>query len=95
MSAPDSLLSQTTLTALSDVLWLRAIQRDRAKSHEEELSAKSSIFHVELVEDDDSRWSAGVPTLPGCSTWGHSREDALRNIRDAVEAHIRVRPHKA
>jgi predicted RNase H-like HicB family nuclease len=50
---------------------------------------KSYIFRVELVEEDDGRWSAGVSALPGCATWGHTREEALRNIRDAVEAYVR------
>jgi predicted RNase H-like HicB family nuclease len=50
---------------------------------------KSYIFRVELVEEDDGRWSAGVSVLPGCATWGYTREEALRNIRDAVEAYVR------
>jgi len=50
---------------------------------------KSYIFHVELVKEDDGRWSAGVPVLPGCATWGYTQEEALRNIRDAVEAYVR------
>ncbi len=58
-------------------------------SYKEVLSVKSYVFRVELVEEDDGRWSAGVPVLPGCATWGHTREEALRNIHDAVEAYIR------
>ena len=50
---------------------------------------KSYLFRVELVEEDDGRWSAGVPSLPGCTTWGYTREEALRNIRDAAEAYLR------
>jgi predicted RNase H-like HicB family nuclease len=42
------------------------------------------------VREDDGRWSAGVPSLPGCATWGHSREEALRNLQDAVEAYNRA-----
>jgi predicted RNase H-like HicB family nuclease len=53
------------------------------------LSVKSYVFPVELVEEDDGRWSAGVPVLPGCATWGYTREEALHNIHDAVEAYIR------
>jgi predicted RNase H-like HicB family nuclease len=49
----------------------------------------SYIFHVELVKEDDGRWSAGVPVLPGCATWGYTQEEALHHIRDAVEAYIR------
>jgi predicted RNase H-like HicB family nuclease len=53
------------------------------------LSVKSYVFRVELIEEDDGRWSAGVPALPGCATWGYTREEALHNIHDAVEAYIR------
>jgi antitoxin HicB len=53
------------------------------------LSVKSYVFRVELIEEDDGRWSAGVPVLPGCATWGYTREEALHNIHDAVEAYIR------
>lgn len=52
-------------------------------------TVKSYVFHVELVKEEDGRWSAGVPALPGCATWGYTKEEALRNIRDAVEAYIR------
>ena len=52
-------------------------------------TVKSYVFHIEFVEEEDGRWSAGVPTLPGCATWGNTREDALRNLRDAVEVYLR------
>ena len=51
---------------------------------------KTYVFRAELVEEADGRWSAGVPTLPGCATWGDTRAEALHNIRDAVDAYIRV-----
>jgi predicted RNase H-like HicB family nuclease len=35
------------------------------------------------------RITAGVSGLPGRATWGDTREEALRNIHDAVEAYIR------
>lgn len=50
---------------------------------------KSYLFRVDLVEEDDGRWSAEVPALPGCATCGDTREEAIDNIRDAVEAYIR------
>jgi predicted RNase H-like HicB family nuclease len=50
---------------------------------------KTYLFQVEVVHEDDGRWSAGVPALPGCATWGSTREEALRNLRDAVEAYLR------
>jgi len=53
------------------------------------VSVKSYIFQAELVQEDDGRWSAGIPVLPGCATWGDTKEEAIRNIRDAAEAYIR------
>lgn len=50
---------------------------------------KSYVFRVELVREEDGRWSAGVPTLPGCATWGYTQEEALQNLHDAVQAYIR------
>jgi antitoxin HicB len=50
---------------------------------------KSYVFLAEVLQEEDGRWSAGVPSLPGCATWGFTKEEALRNLRDAVEAYIR------
>ena len=49
----------------------------------------SYVFQVELIEEDDGRWSAWVEALPGCATWGCTQEEALHNIHDAVEAYTR------
>jgi len=50
---------------------------------------KSYVFQVELVREDNGRWSAGVPSLPGCATWGNTKEEALQNLHDGVELYIR------
>jgi len=65
------------------------MQRHPPTTQREVLAVKSYLFRVELIEEDDGRWSAGVPVLPGCATWGYTREEALHNIRDGVEAYIR------
>lgn len=49
---------------------------------------KTIIFKVDLTRDEDGRWSAVVPSLAGCSSWGYSKEEALANIRDAAEAYL-------
>jgi predicted RNase H-like HicB family nuclease len=42
-----------------------------------------------LVEqDEDGRFVATCPTLPGCVSEGDTREAALANIRDAVAGYI-------
>ena len=50
---------------------------------------KSYFFRIVLTKEDDGRWSAEVPTLPGCATCGDTQEEAVDNIHDAVEAYIR------
>ena len=49
---------------------------------------KTFVFKVALQEEEDGRWSASIPALPGCSSWGHSRQEALENIKDAAEIYI-------
>jgi predicted RNase H-like HicB family nuclease len=39
-------------------------------------------FVVELAREEDGRWIAEIPDLPGVMAYGSSRDDALR----AVEA---------
>ena len=36
----------------------------------------------------DGRWSASIPVLPGCSSWGSSQHEALENMKDAAEIYI-------
>jgi len=59
---------------------------ERAK--EALLVRKTYIFRVEIEQEEDGRWSAEVPTLSGCATWGYTREEALRSIREATELYI-------
>lgn len=49
---------------------------------------KTVFFKVDLKNEGDGRWSAAIPSLPGCSSWGYSQQEALANIRDAAEAYL-------
>ena len=49
---------------------------------------KTFILKVSLKEEEDGRWSASIPALPGCSSWGYSKQEALENIKDAAEIYI-------
>ena len=49
---------------------------------------KTFVLRVNLNEEEDGRWSVTVPTLPGCSSWGYSQQEALANIKDAAEIFI-------
>ena len=43
-----------------------------------------------IFEQAEHNWAAYVPDLPGCVTTGASLEEAERNIREAIEGHIRT-----
>lgn len=49
---------------------------------------KTLILKVALKEEEDGRWSALIPALPGCSSWGYSKQEVLDNIKDAAEIYI-------
>lgn len=39
-------------------------------------------------EQNRDGWWAYVPDLPGCTSFGETREEAERNAREAVAAHV-------
>lgn len=51
----------------------------------EDRKVKTYIFRV-IVELDDDRWAAYCPALlhQGASTWGYTKEEALKNIEEVV-----------
>lgn len=40
------------------------------------------------LEADGSKWHAFCPELPGCHTFGETKEEALKNLKDAVLLYI-------
>ena len=43
---------------------------------------------VIIYPGEDGFWVAECPTLPGCISQGKSREEAIENIREAIEGYI-------
>ncbi|HVE71169.1 MAG TPA: type II toxin-antitoxin system HicB family antitoxin [Thermoanaerobaculia bacterium] len=43
---------------------------------------------VILEPSAEGGFTAYVPTLPGCISEGETREDALKNIREAIELYL-------
>ena len=41
-------------------------------------------FKVSLQEEDDGRWSAWIESLPGCATWGYTKDDASHSLNEAA-----------
>ncbi len=53
---------------------------------------KSHIFRVVIEEDKfengSGAYHAACPALRGCHTWGHTPEEALANLQEAVELYL-------
>jgi predicted RNase H-like HicB family nuclease len=43
---------------------------------------------VILEASEDGGFTVTVPSLPGCISEGESREEAIRNIREAIELYL-------
>jgi predicted RNase H-like HicB family nuclease len=43
---------------------------------------------VIIYPGEDGYWVAEVPSLPGCISQGKTKEEAIANIRVAIEAYI-------
>ena len=42
------------------------------------------LFTIELDREEDGRWIADVPDLPGVMVYGHTKEDALAKVQALV-----------
>jgi predicted RNase H-like HicB family nuclease len=45
-------------------------------------------YTVVLEREHDGGYVVSVPALPGCATQGDTREEALANVREAIEVYI-------
>ncbi len=45
---------------------------------------------VIIYPGEDQYWVAECPSLPGCISQGNTREEAITNIREAIQGYIAV-----
>jgi len=45
-------------------------------------------YRVLLEQDEEGAFTAVVPALPGCLSQGASREEALRNVQEAIGVYL-------
>ncbi|MBI3837827.1 MAG: type II toxin-antitoxin system HicB family antitoxin [Planctomycetia bacterium] len=45
-------------------------------------------YTVVLEQEQDGGYVACVPAMPGCVSQGDTRTEALRNVREAIEAYL-------
>ncbi len=43
---------------------------------------------VLIYPGEDGYWVAEVPSLPGCISQGKTKEEAIANIQEAIEAYV-------
>ena len=43
---------------------------------------------VIVYPGEDDYWVVECPTLPGCISQGKTREEAIQNIREAIDAYV-------
>ena len=48
-------------------------------------------FTITLIQDEDGVFIAECPAIPGCVSQGATREEAERNIADAIRECLAVR----
>lgn len=41
-----------------------------------------------VYQEDDGRWTAEIPSCPGCAASGLTRAEALSNLREAAELYF-------
>ena len=51
-------------------------------------------FQVTLDRDEDGMWVVECPSIPGCVSQGSSRQDALKNIEEAIALCLEVRAER-
>ena len=47
-------------------------------------------YPVVFDKNDDGRWTVTCPVLPGCISEGKTKDEALKNIKDAIHLYLRA-----
>lgn len=45
-------------------------------------------YRIIIEQDEDGTFVAECPSLPGCVSQGKSRNEAVKNIKDAIQGYI-------
>ena len=51
-------------------------------------------LHVVIEQDEEGYYVAEVPALPGCLSQGKTHEEAITNIKEAIEGWLEVMESK-
>ena len=48
----------------------------------------SLTFPITIERDEDDFWLTSCPSLPGCHSQGHTRPEAITNIKEAIRGYL-------
>ena len=48
------------------------------------------VKYAVIFERAENNWAAYVPDLPGCISTGKTLEETERNIREAIQGHLKT-----
>ncbi|MGH7597463.1 MAG: type II toxin-antitoxin system HicB family antitoxin [bacterium] len=51
-------------------------------------------FNVVLDRDEDGMWIVECPAIPGCISQGKTKQEALKNIKEAIQLCLEVRAER-
>jgi predicted RNase H-like HicB family nuclease len=51
-------------------------------------------FTITIDRDEDGVWIAECPAIPGCVSQGSTRDEATRNVKEAIAACLEVRAER-
>ena len=51
-------------------------------------------FNVTLDRDEDGVWIAECPSIPGCVSQGHTKDEAVANVQEAIALCLGVRAER-
>jgi predicted RNase H-like HicB family nuclease len=57
-------------------------------SEYESTDQKIAMRQAIIYRGEDGFWVAECPSLPGCISQGETRDEAVKNIREAIQLHI-------
>ncbi len=52
------------------------------------ISESDLDWKVIIEKDEDGFFTVTVPALPGCISQGKTRQEALKNVKEAIELHV-------
>src|ERR1700682_5443874 len=51
-------------------------------------------FLTVIYQDENKMWIVECPAIPGCVSQGHTREEAIKNIKEAISLCLEVRAER-